>query len=663
MALEHFRLFVSAAVACCVAPLLFADSAAGETYDNPSFDVTCTSSPCTVVCNEANRCQGITIDCNGQFPCEVNCIHDGLKKGEYVCYQTKVLCDKSKGSSDDGRCTFNCVHKTDYNRRRLRLNDDAGFGRRLAAKYVACYQVQMECIGSGRCDLNCKEAANLDKDNEYGTTCYGADFKCGSDDSSGPDICSIDCENAKLDSKSAVCKNAVISKCGQRGTACYCDAATRGLNLNGDGKCVTETDPPTHMPTASPTEPPTRRPTERPTTRKPTRLPTSKPTPSPTDEPLTAQPTEEDEVLTNFPTTSDDEDKTSSFPIGALLGSIGGCLVIVVGIYAFKKRIDDESDFSQEDDGKNTTTVQMSEVNAIIASAVAGTSSWEIPFRRLERGKKIGAGGCGQVYCGRYGNRKVAIKELFATLMNPGDLDEFKKEAALLASVRHPNIVQFFGVSQTDESFFIVTEFCPTSLDKLLKAGGRKVNVKKVVRWCAQIADGVLFLHDRKIVHRDLKPHNLLLGNDGNVRICDFGIAKTVNSFGKNGSSAQMTVQIGSPAYMAPELLDTAAAEEEEDGPRQKIKVMKKSIAFKCDVYSFACVCAALFGGAHIYENMSAMRVIVGVSQNKLRPKIPKECPEEIAALMRVCWQHDPTLRPAFEEINRLFGALKEKYR
>ena len=58
--------------------------------------------------------------------------------------------------------------------------------------------------------------------------------------------------------------------------------------------------------------------------------------------------------------------------------------------------------------------------------------------------------------------------------MNPGDMNEFKQEAALLASVRHPNVVQFFGVAQTKESFFIVTEFCPTSLDKLLKTGGKR---------------------------------------------------------------------------------------------------------------------------------------------------------------------------------------------
>ena len=190
----------------------------------------------------------------------------------------------------------------------------------------------------------------------------------------------------------------------------------------------------------------------------------------------------------------------------------------------------------------------MEDVSKTITGHIAGdqSSAWEIPFTRLKLEQKIGAGGAGQVFRGAYSGQAVAIKELFATLMNPSDLQEFKREAMLLASMRHPNIVMFYGVSHNEKSFYIVTEYCPTSLDKLLRRGGYKVDPAKTLKMCAEIADAMTFIHERGIIHRDLKPHNILLGADGSIRICDFGIAKNVSSGGNRQSlRAHMTMQVG----------------------------------------------------------------------------------------------------------------------
>jgi len=285
------------------------------------------------------------------------------------------------------------------------------------------------------------------------------------------------------------------------------------------------------------------------------------------------------------------------------------------------------------------------------------TGAWEIPFKRLTLDKKVGAGGAGQVFRGTYSKHTVAIKELFATLIDPSDLQEFKKEAMLLASLRHPNIVMFYGVSENEKAFYIVTEYCPTSLDKLLRKGGYRVDPAKTLKMCAEIADAMTFLHERGIVHRDLKPHNMLLSPDGSIRICDFGIAKTVNSAKER---AHMTMQVGSPAYMAPELLGGYG--DEDDGNAASFFNAKSDEVYKCDVYSYACVLCALWSGSHIYESMrDPMQVIIGVRLKGLRPQIPKTCPDAVAALMRICWQEKPALRPAFPEIAETLRLLQEE--
>ena len=276
---------------------------------------------------------------------------------------------------------------------------------------------------------------------------------------------------------------------------------------------------------------------------------------------------------------------------------------------------------------------QMEDVSKTITGRIAGDlgGSWEIPYNRLSLEKKVGAGGAGQVFKGTILGRPLP-SELFATLMNPDDLKEFKQEAALLASMRHPNNVMFYGVSRNEKCFYIVTEFCPTSLDKLLRKGGYKVNPEKTLRMCAEIADAMTFIHERGIIHRDLKPHNILLGADGSIRICDFGIAKNVSSGGNRQSQrAHMTMQVGSPAYMAPEIL---GGYDDEGNDDSSVLNTTSEEAFKCDVYSYACVMCALWSGAHIYENMrDPMKVIIGVRLKGLRPSISKSCPDAIAAL------------------------------
>ena len=615
---------------------------------------------CEVICSGDGACQGIIVNCADSTTCKLAC--SGFttdKNADGPCVNAQMKCQRSKD------CKVECTTRGNTARRALALaperevdfvrhdldHDRLLRRRRLPEIDGLCRGIKVNA-GQGPGDgvlqsvdvLCTSEVGGTGKGGHEWYICSYGTFTCSA--------ANAQCRYAFV--KGADGRNKGVwdaNLVGCTASKCSCSNFGNGLNsISGCSSTLFPTPAPTKTPTTapptdSPTKSPTKRPTKRPTTRRPTNIPTE----IPTKEPTTPK--------TDAPTAA----PASNSIAGVAAGIAGGLFLLVVGGFYCRQRQRKDSTKWYDNPANTTqlsTTVQMSDVNFSITKTVGATASWEIPFERIQLGKKIGAGGAGQVYQGYYANQKVAIKELFATLMNPSDLEEFKQEAALLASMRHPNIVQFYGVSQTEESFYIVTEYCATSLDKMLKYKGYRVDKKRTLKMCVEIAEAMCFLHERRVVHRDLKPHNLLMGSDEAVRICDFGIAKTVTSFGKNATRAQMTMQIGSPAYMAPELLG-GYGDDDKNPAKNKVLTTKKELAFKCDIYSFACVMCALWSGAHIYEHLrDPMQVIIGVRFNNLRPTIPKSCPKEIAALMRLCWQADPSIRPNFPEIANSLRAL-----
>mgnify|MGYP006113308575 CR=1 FL=1 len=79
----------------------------------------------------------------------------------------------------------------------------------------------------------------------------------------------------------------------------------------------------------------------------------------------------------------------------------------------------------------------------------------------------MAAGGSGQVFKANYCGQLVAVKELFSQLIDGADRDEFRSEASILATLHHPNIITFFGISSFSETLFLVTEWCPGSVEAL----------------------------------------------------------------------------------------------------------------------------------------------------------------------------------------------------
>ena len=188
--------------------------------------------------------------------------------------------------------------------------------------------------------------------------------------------------------------------------------------------------------------------------------------------------------------------------------------------------------------------------------------------------KRLGRGAMGQVYLARDQNlltRQVAVKTVRPDILNDEDLQEgeaiarFEREARAAASIRHPNVVDVtdFGKS-ADGVFFLVMEYVQgETLYHLLRREGT-VNPQRAATIMQQVVAGVEAAHDVGILHRDLKPANIFLmqqkrktgGEDGFVKVGDFGLAKIVNADRSDVTSASGPASrgiIGTPEYMAPE--------------------------------------------------------------------------------------------------------------
>ncbi|MFH1726404.1 MAG: protein kinase [Elusimicrobiota bacterium] len=166
---------------------------------------------------------------------------------------------------------------------------------------------------------------------------------------------------------------------------------------------------------------------------------------------------------------------------------------------------------------------------------------------------EIGRGGMGIVYAATdlTLQRRVAIKRMRQEILqNQRELKLFLAEARLVASLRHPNVVEILSIVRESGQLFLVFEFVPgRSLQQLVADTGRLPyrQARVILR---QIARGLDYAHSRKVIHRDLKPSNIMIDDNGNAKIMDFGIAHQAKKTVARLTRAEVW---GTPEYMAPE--------------------------------------------------------------------------------------------------------------
>lgn len=172
---------------------------------------------------------------------------------------------------------------------------------------------------------------------------------------------------------------------------------------------------------------------------------------------------------------------------------------------------------------------------------------------RYELIEKIGDGGMAVVYKAkdRLLNRFVAIKILKPEFIkDPKFIDSFRRESQAAAGLSHPNIVSVYDVGKEGNIYYIVMEVLEgDTLSDVIRREGR-LDEKKAIDIAKKIALALSAAHKKNIIHRDVKPHNVLITEDGTVKIADFGIAKAVNS----GTIVNNTSTVmGSVHYLSPE--------------------------------------------------------------------------------------------------------------
>ncbi len=167
----------------------------------------------------------------------------------------------------------------------------------------------------------------------------------------------------------------------------------------------------------------------------------------------------------------------------------------------------------------------------------------------------LGSGGVGKVYLALHKPTRESFAVKFlkkAFLKDPHTVSRFVREAEVVGSLRHPGIVAAHGLGRTPHGgYFIVMDLVRgPNLDHFIATN--RPSPVDVVRWMSAAADAVEYAHREGIVHCDLKPSNLLLSEDGGIRVTDFGFARTLRQ-----QESILTGIAGTAAYMAPEQIDS----------------------------------------------------------------------------------------------------------
>ena len=167
----------------------------------------------------------------------------------------------------------------------------------------------------------------------------------------------------------------------------------------------------------------------------------------------------------------------------------------------------------------------------------------------------IDEGGMGSIYLGIHKHlpRKAAIKVLNPLLRNrPEIVERFKNEAFILSSLQHPNIVALFDYIENKEANYIIMEYIDgETLAEYIETTTGPIPEKRTILLFLKILDAVNYAHEKNIIHRDIKPANFIIDKESNIKILDFGIAKSIDSISK--SLTQTGLKVGTTLFMSPQ--------------------------------------------------------------------------------------------------------------
>lgn len=259
---------------------------------------------------------------------------------------------------------------------------------------------------------------------------------------------------------------------------------------------------------------------------------------------------------------------------------------------------------------------------------------------RYEIIKTIGEGGMANVYLANDSilDRKVAIKVLRGDLSNDEKfIRRFKREALSVSNLSHPNIVEVYDVGEEDGNYYIVMEYIEgKTLKQLLQKRGA-LTLPEVIDIMTQLTDGLAHAHEAYIIHRDIKPQNIMIEDNGLIKITDFGIAMALNSTQLTQTNSVM----GSVHYLPPE------------------QASGKGSTIKSDIYSLGILMYELLAGSVPFKGDTAVEIALKHMKEKL-PSIRKQnptIPQSIENIVLKATAKNPKNR--YDSVREMYSDLK----
>jgi serine/threonine protein kinase len=254
----------------------------------------------------------------------------------------------------------------------------------------------------------------------------------------------------------------------------------------------------------------------------------------------------------------------------------------------------------------------------------------------------IGRGGIGEVYLAKDVSlgRQVAIKFISKKLLNePNAHTRFLREARIMATVEHPNVVRIYSFGEAGGRAYLAMEYVEGKTLAGLIHEKEKLSIQDALLILQQIAEGLEAASEKQVVHRDIKPHNILIHSKGRVCVGDFGLAKGLELDDPEFQTVTKTGSImGSPAYISPEQAKGQPAD------------------LRSDLYSLGIVLYEMLTGERPYSG-NIVEVLSGHLHTPL-PSLSKkriDVPAKVQELLNRLTEKDPDRRPqSYEEALKL---------
>lgn len=273
------------------------------------------------------------------------------------------------------------------------------------------------------------------------------------------------------------------------------------------------------------------------------------------------------------------------------------------------------------------------------------TGSFLINPQVYQKLKPLGQGGFSDVFLckdtTKHDSSLFAVKYIRANFFDPNSQKSILREINILSKVHHPSILGLRGYyipSSPTDNPVIVTDYVQngslfTMLD-LERQGCAPINwtPNSKANVLFGIAEAMRYLHANHIIHRDLKPGNILLNDNYEPLVCDFGLSKSFSE----SSAYQQSMNGGTPLYMAPEIISADVNNPQFDS--------------KIDVYAFGIITYEILTADNPYKDLNEF-VVKQKYVNGERPPIPDFVPHPYRRLITECWSQDADMRPTFETI------------